>query len=262
MVRREGGTPATEHHPPDFLNPREGDFAEEESDDEDPPAGPLTVSVPPPKTHDDGALAAVQPSAAVAWLRSAAQDPASVDHAQADGGLVLSLRASQCIDPDGTALGVKVRDWLRVACACSTVCCFAPRLCIQRSRSDKKSSKSRSRTSRRPPSDDEDDLAALLDSDSEEETLVKSRRSSLARQASVKGRRRRGLFVRDAGGFLVVKQTLDTTLQQLHRMAQDPSAWYPEEATDAPHPLRVMLLRYREAVGVVGIVGRARGARD
>lgn len=119
----------------------------------------------------------------------------------------------------------------------------------QRPRSDSKASKqsSKSRT-RRPPSEDDDDIAALLASDSEEEAVPKSRRGSLARQASSKGRRRRGLFVREADGFLVVKQTLDTTLQQLHRMAQDPSAWYPEEATDAPHPLRVMLLRYREAV--------------
>ena len=122
----------------------------------------------------------------------------------------------------------------------------------QRPRTDSKSSKPSSRSrSRRPPSDDDDDIAALLASDSDEEPVPKSRRSSLARQASSKGRRRRGLFVRDPQGYLVVKQTLDTTLQQLHRMAQDPTSWFPEEATEAPHPLRVMLLRYREAVRFV-----------
>lgn len=102
MVRREGGAPATNHDPPDFLNPRQGDFAEEESDEEEEPLEPLAV--PPPPKHDDAVLAALQPSAALDWLRSVAQDPGLADPVLAEGGLVLSLRAAHCIDPEGSAL--------------------------------------------------------------------------------------------------------------------------------------------------------------
>lgn len=127
MVRREGGTPTTEHDPPDFLNPREGDFVEEESEEEEvPPLGPLTVHVPAPQNHTDAALAAVQPSAALEWLLSMAQGPEAADPTKAAGGLVLSLRAHQCIDKEGTALGHKVRAG---ACVVSGSGCGLVMLC-------------------------------------------------------------------------------------------------------------------------------------
>ncbi len=107
MTRREGGTPTTNHDPPDFLNPREGDFAPDVSDEEPPEdtRAAFVIKVAPPAVHEDSVLGAVDPVAALAWLLAGAQAPEMVDVDAVDGGMVLSLLKQRCVDPEGTAFG-------------------------------------------------------------------------------------------------------------------------------------------------------------
>lgn len=105
MIRREGGTPPTNHDPPDFLNPRETDFAPDVSSDEEmeDPRAAHVIKVAPPAVHEDSVLQAADPGASLAWLMAGAQAPEMVDVDAVDGGLVLSLLKHRCVDPECTA---------------------------------------------------------------------------------------------------------------------------------------------------------------